>query len=1286
MNPHKFIYNLESMKRLKLLKSLIALLLATSCIYANSYPLEFPLTPLQYTDDINGNGYPDFFAFGGEDIYSFVHLYDITEKEIQSIWEFSLSEKSAFIIDAAIIDIDGDGNNEIVAAIEFEKKNGVFYIFNSTENSFSNSPISINYPKSERSHQISDFIAIDWDNDGDDEIAIATASPDRVIYICDYEHNKFEILETVAEDFVQQAFGSLMLNRGDGDNDGVDDLFIISNGIEPQIHQVLSSSDSKTSTLTEFGPIQHFTQITDVNYNNNNEMIAYSIMGHLYNSSTASTIAMDSDNYQHIHLETNDAVRVSHIYGLTPEGNINKFKLTNAETLIPVDIYYASFFADEIINPQVLYAHNSRHAIIFHDGDNPELSHIELEPTIDYSKQRQSDGREANIILGAEQMYRHPIDKMDNFGFSKFHSDSLSSGMSFNLDEFALDWTPSLNQLGFHEMVYDVHYNAMGDLTLIEDDGTTVTHASTDSVVAHNYLLYVNEAPYFKEDVVDFLVMNLDTLNATFSIKDRNVDAILHVGVNGGNDASHVYTNPPLSQIITTSEIELDQDAPADTTSTIENSEEEDTTTEPIEEEKVVEEDTSDDTATETEESNENDTEESGEEAEEIATDTEIDSQPEENKIPDSSDGETDYSLIKKRESHFQWVPNVEPDVYPFTLWVNDLHKSDSLRINVRVHPRIYLDDNDDNFVLTVGKPFQYKVNVTQKSVENGEYNFSILNPPENMRIDSLGVIHWVPIITQVDYHYITVEVDDGIASNSTTFTMYVNAPPVVSKRPAQHLIVEKTDIWTYTMGSFDANATSELTWSLLDAPHTMTMDSLGNLRWMVNEVDYWNYSVQISDGIDSTIFTNSMYSNYPPRITSKPITDVIWINEYTYQVVVLDENKFSSEGDTIPNKLLYSFESAPENMTISADGLIHWQPSEMDEGQHHIVIMVSDGIKIIPQKYTLNVFGPPKITFTDSTSIALGESLNATISHENFRHHSPLSFGLNHIPKNASFNDSTGNLQWQPSEKQVGVHRINSSVKNESESAEKELTFFVYEYPKVNMDAPTEGYVGLTYIYDIQAFDMFGEYIETNGGEVRISSNTMTDIRFDNDTHTIMWSPTESHLGEHEFKVDVVDQFGLTTSVSHFVSVFMSPCELCKSAKREPTQVNKILPPVFKKDTPDKVVGSALSTDTTTVDNKIEPIEIESNVQDSLIAPTDTIDVNVDSLTIPADTLELPTENIEIQNTDTTITMPDSVNISVDTTTVEGDSISVPINIEDSDTLESPVLPDTTKIDTSIN
>ena len=33
----------------------------------------------------------------------------------------------------------------------------------------------------------------------------------------------------------------------------------------------------------------------------------------------------------------------------------------------------------------------------------------------------------------------------------------------------------------------------------------------------------------------------------------------------------------------------------------------------------------------------------------------------------------------------------------------------------------------------------------------------------------------------------------------------------------------------------------------------------------------------------------------------------------------------------------------------------------------------------------------------------------------------------------------------------------------------------------------------------DVQAFDMFGEYVEENGGEIRLQSETMLDIKFDN-------------------------------------------------------------------------------------------------------------------------------------------------------------------------------------------
>ena len=113
-------------------------------------------------------------------------------------------------------------------------------------------------------------------------------------------------------------------------------------------------------------------------------------------------------------------------------------------------------------------------------------------------------------------------------------------------------------------------------------------------------------------------------------------------------------------------------------------------------------------------------------EIEEDSTENESDSanEQENTTAEDENISELDYSEIKKRQSRFIWSPDVDPGVYPFTLWLNDIHASDSIRINVRVHPRINLDDNTKDFVLTIGKPFEYKLNVFQKNSYNKKYNF----------------------------------------------------------------------------------------------------------------------------------------------------------------------------------------------------------------------------------------------------------------------------------------------------------------------------------------------------------------------------------------------------------------------------------------------------------------------------------------------------------------------------------------------------------------------------------
>ena len=487
------------------------------------------------------------------------------------------------------------------------------------------------------------------------------------------------------------------------------------------------------------GPITSVVNDIDLNSDGINELL-FLIDGYkIFSPSWENPIGLDNNNYLDLMVQKDLATEDINIFAFTDDGYIQKFKLDDDNKLTSLEIYYPDIPVD-LINPEILYYYENKQVIIFHNGVEPEISIIELEPTIDFSKQRRIDGREANIILKAEFLYRHPIEKLKNYEFEEFQADSLPDGMRFNLNAFALDWTPSMNQLGFHELNYKTKFKANKSLIINNENGTYVAPEIHDTLITSSYLFYVNDLPAFSSNnTIDYLVVNKDTLNAYFLIKDRNIDAVINVG-NNQYSASHIYKQPMIFENYNeNTEIEEDStenesdDAndQENTTAEDENTEiEEDSTENESDDANDQENTTAEDENTEIEEdSTENESDDANDQENTTAEDenTEIEEDSTENESDDANDqenttaedeniSELDYSEIKKRQSQFIWSPDVDPGVYPFTLWLNDIHASDSIRINVRVHPRINLDDNTKDFILTVGKPFEYKLNIFQKT------------------------------------------------------------------------------------------------------------------------------------------------------------------------------------------------------------------------------------------------------------------------------------------------------------------------------------------------------------------------------------------------------------------------------------------------------------------------------------------------------------------------------------------------------------------------------------------
>jgi len=74
---------------------------------------------------------------------------------------------------------------------------------------------------------------------------------------------------------------------------------------------------------------------------------------------------------------------------------------------------------------------------------------------------------------------------------------------------------------------------------------------------------------------------------------------------------------------------------------------------------------------------------------------------------------------------------------------------------------------------------------------------------------------------------------------------------------------------------------------------------------------------------------------NKPPTITPNPVTEAFVGEPYIYEVIAMDP-----EGDP----LTFSLNTNPEGMSIdSHTGVISWTPGSEDEGEHDVVLVVSD-------------------------------------------------------------------------------------------------------------------------------------------------------------------------------------------------------------------------------------------------------------------------------------------------------------------------------------------------------
>lgn len=265
------------------------------------------------------------------------------------------------------------------------------------------------------------------------------------------------------------------------------------------------------------------------------------------------------------------------------------------------------------------------------------------------------------------------------------------------------------------------------------------------------------------------------------------------------------------------------------------------------------------------------------------------------------------------------------------------------------------------------GQTYHYDADASD--ADGDTLRYSLIAGPSTMTIDEgTGQLTWSPTLVDIGTYSISLEVNDGrggsAAQNYVLSVVEVvgNRPPVITSSPV--VVAAIMEPYRYDVDAMDADL-DPITYSLTTHPEGMQIDpASGVVTWTpsVFALGDQAVTVQASDGrggVDEQTFVvrvQSRAGNHPPVIVSHPVTAVVVPASsgatpalYAYDVDAVDPDN---------DVLAYFLANSPTGMSIDpVTGIVSWNATSGDVGQHAIAVRASDGRGGYDvQTYTLTV------------------------------------------------------------------------------------------------------------------------------------------------------------------------------------------------------------------------------------------------------------------------------------------------------------------------------------------
>jgi len=234
---------------------LFLIILAFQFILANVISLESPIIPQIDCNDLNGNGYPDFIAVNNSITPQILYHIEYKDSKIEILWNYLLpKQNNGYFSNMILEDFDNDGMSELIVSSYQDGKKEVLYIFSINDadvisdtpkiTAVENSSIPIINPRN--------LYRLNPDLEGRNLFILTQGSPNRIVIMCEYINGKIKNIGSLGNEFIKKSKGPIDIALGNFDNDSVEDVFILSNGVRPEGQFIFSDGSKKNINLSNF--------------------------------------------------------------------------------------------------------------------------------------------------------------------------------------------------------------------------------------------------------------------------------------------------------------------------------------------------------------------------------------------------------------------------------------------------------------------------------------------------------------------------------------------------------------------------------------------------------------------------------------------------------------------------------------------------------------------------------------------------------------------------------------------------------------------------------------------------------------------------------------------------------------------------------------------------------------------------------------------------------------------------------------------------------------------------